>query len=275
MKKEIKVGNIVVRKSYGRDILFRVIFIEHEEKIAILKGIDWRLIADSPLEDLEVVKEDEDPLSVRFHHLKREIIPSMQYFTSYRPPVSPYHAYPGKVLHIDGDARYLALCMNEYERLGIPVVGLHMVEREMPKAILPLLSKYQPDILVVTGHDSYRQRNKKEEEPKSYRNSGYFIEAVKRARNEYERHKDNFIIFAGACQSYYEGIMDAGANFASSPGRVNIHALDPVRVVEKIAYTSIRETIPLLDAIQYTKAGKMGIGGVETRGTMRLTMPEA
>ncbi|MBE3553672.1 MAG: sporulation peptidase YabG [Thermicanus sp.] len=274
MKKGIKVGNVVVRKSYDRDILFRVIFIQHEEKIAILKGIDWRLIADSPLDDLEVVKEEEDPVPHRDVDRTGGQINSVQYMKPPNRTGQAYHAYPGKVLHMDGDARYLALCMREYERLGIPAVGLHMEEREIPRAVLSLLTKYQPDILVITGHDSYRNRERGEKDLKSYRNSHYFMEAVRRARAEYERHKDNLIIFAGACQSYYEGMMDSGANFASSPGRVNIHALDPVRVVEKISYTSIRETVPLLDAIQFTKAGNAGIGGIETRGTMRLAMPD-
>jgi len=45
-------------------------------------------------------------------------------------------------------------------------------------------------------------------------------------------------IFAGACQSYFEAIMQAGANFASSPGRININALDPAIVSEKVALTN-------------------------------------
>lgn len=30
------------------------------------------------------------------------------------------------------------------------------------------------------------------------------------------------VIFAGACQSYFEAIISAGANFASSPARILI-----------------------------------------------------
>ena len=33
------------------------------------------------------------------------------------------------------------------------------------------------------------------------------------------------IIVAGACQSHFEALLQAGANFASSPGSVLIHAL--------------------------------------------------
>ena len=38
---------------------------------------------------------------------------------------------------------------------------------------------------------------------------------------------DQLVIFAGACQSHFESLIQAGANFASSPSRVNIHALRP------------------------------------------------
>ncbi len=31
---------------------------------------------------------------------------------------------------------------------------------------------------------------------------------------------DELVIFAGACQSHYEEIIKAGANFASSPHRI-------------------------------------------------------
>ena len=50
--------------------------------------------------------------------------------------------------------------------------------------------------------------------------------------------------FAGACQSHFEALIRAGANFASSPSRINIHALDPVYVVGKISFTSfMRESM--------------------------------
>lgn len=50
----------------------------------------------------------------------------------------------------------------------------------------------------------------------NYRNSRHFINTVNQARSWNSKGKD-LAIFAGACQSYYEAIMTAGANFASSP----------------------------------------------------------
>ena len=46
-----KIGDLVTRKSYDNDILFKIINII--EDTAYLKGIDIRLIADSNIDDLE------------------------------------------------------------------------------------------------------------------------------------------------------------------------------------------------------------------------------
>ena len=55
--KKIKKGDIVARKSYGKDIIFVVknIIPIKDEKIAILKGMVDRIEADSNIEDLEIV----------------------------------------------------------------------------------------------------------------------------------------------------------------------------------------------------------------------------
>ena len=51
-----KVGDMVIRKSYGGDVLFKVTRIKfrNEKKICELKGICCRLAADAPAEDLEI-----------------------------------------------------------------------------------------------------------------------------------------------------------------------------------------------------------------------------
>ena len=57
---KINKGDIVGRKSYGKDIIFTVrnILATKNGKIAILKGITKRIEADSDLEDLELISED-------------------------------------------------------------------------------------------------------------------------------------------------------------------------------------------------------------------------
>ena len=44
----------------------------------------------------------------------------------------------------------------------------------------------------------------------NYRNSKHFIQTVKKARKYDEKHGDNLVIFAGACQSNYEQLIRAG-----------------------------------------------------------------
>jgi spore coat assembly protein len=86
---------------------------------------------------------------------------------------------------------------------------------------------------------------------------------------------DDLVIFAGACQSCYEAILDAGANFASSPNRVLIHCLDPVFLTEKIAYTNIERVISVREVIKDTITGIDGIGGLQTRGKYREGYPKS
>lgn len=282
MRRVIQAGDIVARKSHGKDILFRVISIDHETGNVILKGIDWRLLADAHIDDLEIVEDEEiERIRQPFIEHERKVL---RLISAVRKMLNterngnqqnePFVEHPGKVFHLDGDRNYLQICLKQYEKLGIPAAGLHLDEKLMPKKVVSLLEEYHPDILVITGHDSYRAGESGIHDLKNYRHSVFFIEAVKQVRNSYERHRDNLIIFAGACQSYFEGIMNAGANYASSPGRINIHALDPVFVVERVAFTSIREIISLNEVISNTKTGKTGIGGIETRGTFRLGMPK-
>jgi len=61
----IKIGDIVTRKSYGGDIYFRVdkIVGEQGKECALLRGLVYRLYADAPFNDLE----RKDRISVTVH----------------------------------------------------------------------------------------------------------------------------------------------------------------------------------------------------------------
>jgi spore coat assembly protein len=180
---------------------------------------------------------------------------------------------PGKVLHLDGDQDYLETCLKEYKKRGIDAIGKHVQEREQPSYVYRLLQEHKPDILVLTGHDGISKDQKNYSNINSYINSRYFIEAVKEARR-FNVDMDGLVIFAGACQSMYDGILKAGANFASAPHRVLIHALDPVMVTEKLAFTSVDRVIMPLDVINNTITGLKGIGGLQTRGKFRNGYPK-
>jgi len=288
---ELKVGDVVGRKSYGLDIYFKVMdIIENDEKkLALLNGLDMRLCATAPVEDLErieaakvadywrmaMVKNHEAMKRVftrRKQERERQLMRSVEAHKS-SVEVESFDI-PGRVLHVDGDGEYLDLCMTTYRQLSIPADGFNIPEREQAEKIYDLLQEHRPDLLVLTGHDGFKKGTKDFSDINNYYNSMNFVNAVKAARR-YEKSRDDLVIFAGACQSHYEAILQAGANFASSPQRVLIHAFDPVFVVEKVAYTSIYDPIPLKDVITGTITGYDGIGGMETRGKHRLGVPRS
>src|SRR5690242_8206620 len=110
----MKQGDLVVRKSYGGDITFRVEMVQQDE--VIIKGTDYRLIADSPLHDLVRVPESTIKRRTRQAHIKmlqsvealEEKNKRQQAEISMADPVhsSAYFEMPGKVLQLDGDPNY-------------------------------------------------------------------------------------------------------------------------------------------------------------------------
>ena len=55
----MRIGDVVARKSYNKDIIFKIEAFsidENNKKIAILKGIAFRIVADAYLDDLEIVQ---------------------------------------------------------------------------------------------------------------------------------------------------------------------------------------------------------------------------
>lgn len=96
----------------------------------------------------------------------------------------------------------------------------------------------------------------------NYRNSRHFIETVKEARRYERENNKDIVIFAGACQSYFEALIMAGANFASSPARILIDILDPLIVAEKVATTDNIKFITIRDIENELRDGKRGVGGV-------------
>jgi len=284
---DIKQMDIVGRKSYNCDIMFRVIDIQNinNQKVAILYGEDFRLAADAPYTDLVILNQNErvklqqeyrtlEEQSLRLFRQDADLVKHRQEYESTNGYVRPsnYFQIPGKVLHLDGDPSYLKKCMAVYEKIGIPVVGIHCNEKEMPERIGALMDQYRPDILVITGHDAYSKAKGKMSDINAYRHSRHFVQAVREARRRVP-HLDQLVIFAGACQSHFESLIHAGANYASSPSRINIHALDPVYIVAKISFTPFMERINVWDVLRNTLTGEKGLGGIETRGVLRTGMP--
>lgn len=279
----VNKGDIVTRFSYNHDLLFRVQDIQGSS--VIVYGENLRLEADAPIDDLKVVHSDElkrrkqqtkeqEEYSYRLFRQDYQLMRQKRDYeasSGYQHEAS-YFQLPSRVLHLDGDRLYLKKCIDLYEQLGLQVHGVHMNEKEMPHQIGELIDKISPEIIVITGHDSFSKNKGEKGDLRAYRHSRYFAETVREARRKVP-HLDQMVIFAGACQSHFESLIRAGANFASSPSRINIHALDPVYIVAKVGYTSFMERVNVWDVIRNTLTGEKGLGGIETRGLMRTGMP--
>ena len=285
---DLKVGDIVARKSYNKDIYFKVNEITETDSGEVkvkLRGLDVRLFADSPLEDLtkvdgvrireyrkKFIKTNNNCLKRIFERRLRERNNNMM--REQNESQENFFEIPGRVLHVDGNLEYLNLCMAIYEQLAIQAKGVNVSEKDQPASVPELLKQYSPDILVLTGHDGIIKAGSDFSDLDTYHNSKFFVEAVMAARR-IECNRDNLIIFAGACQSHYEALLTAGANYASAPLRVLIHAFDPVFIVEKVAFTPINRTMSTDEVIESTITGIDGLGGIETRGKYRKGFPKS
>ncbi len=284
-----KIGDIVARKSYNYDVLFRITNI-HPDGIVDLVGITVRIIADAEIFDLKLVSKEELEAKMRNIELSRRTRLSRSFNTmnnknsrmkfmreNYYEQANIYqkekmYKKPGRLIHLDGDESYADKCREIYKKMGITAYVFSMPESEQYKQVYSLLQRYKPEILIITGHDAFIKRRNDIYNIENYKNSKYFVQSVLEARR-YEHNLDNLVIFAGACQSYYEAIISAGANFASAPKRVLIDMMDPLIVAETVAYTPVNEFVPLENIISNTREGIDGIGGLQTRGQYRIGMP--
>ena len=252
------LDDLVTRKSYNNDIIFKVIKIEND--IAYLKGVEVRLLADAQITDLVLYTEEiRDDFDVEISETDGERSNDFFYL-------------PGKILHLDSDGEYLDKCLKFYKEKRVFAIGKKIKEENMANQLPALLKNYRPDILVITGHDAFNKKKGNINDISSYKNSLNFMKSVKVAR-KFEKSHDKLVIIAGACQSDYEELIKAGANYASSPKRVNIHALDPAIIATTVAVTERNKQIDLINLLNKTKYGKDGMGGIIGNGLMYVGFP--
>lgn len=250
-----KINDYVSRTSYNHDIIFKIISIE--ENVVTLEGYEKRLVATAPVTDLVLVDKTK---IIEVEEMANDRIKGIKKMSRHKLHMT------GKILHIDADKDYLDKCLKLYEELSLPAYGVYMNEAAIKNHILELIEQLDPDIVILTGHDSYNKQGLKD--LKNYRNTTDYVEAVKKIRKHYG--KDHIFVFAGACQSNFEAIMASGANFASSPKRVNIDAYDPAIVAIKAATTPFNQIIDMEEIKDILDSKKKGINGVESYGKMRL-----
>jgi spore coat assembly protein len=262
---QFKVGDYVTRNSYNNDIIFIIVEILEDE--AILKGFDLRLIANSPLDDLILCSEEE-----RYDDFLEKNNVELCFDKFDRGNNDEYFYLPPRILHLDGDNDYLNKCLDFYKKNKIMAFGKRIDEKDFVNNIERLLVELKPDILVITGHDSFNKKSSDMSNLDNYKNSLNFVKTVRLAR-KYEKSHEKLLIIAGACQSNYEELIKAGADFASSPKRVNIHALDPAIIATSVSLTVKNKEIDLIDLLNKTKYGKDGMGGLIVNGLMYVGYP--
>lgn len=245
-----KVGDLVTRISHDNDVVFKIDRII--DRVAYLKGVNVRLCADSDVNDLVLVDTKENDEDKEFY----ERLEAIRNFER-----SDYFYIPGKILHVDGDREYLNRCLEFYKKANVLAFGVYSPEEQMATNIEKYLEDINPDIVVITGHDSSIKQNSK-----------YFSDAVKVCR-KYQKDYDKLIIVAGACQSEYEKLIKSGANFASSPKKINIHALDPAIIALSLSLLDKNKNVDLIELLSKTSNGKDGMGGVNTKGVMTIGYP--
>lgn len=275
MVEKIRKGDIVGRKSYNKDILFvveKIIKSSNNKTIVLLKGLNIRIQADSDIEDLELIdkkriEESEKRIENRFRaKLERQ---EKQYEAVEELKRSNKIIYTGKILHLDGDRRYSEKSISFYRKMGLKAVVKNVPESRQAVVVGNLIERYKPDILVVTGHDGMIKGGTGYYDIYNYRNSKYFIQAVKKAR-AVKKGKSDLVIFAGACQSYYEELINAGANFASSPARILIDFIDPLIIAERVATTDYNKYLTIRDIEDELRDGKRGVNGIGAKGKKKV-----
>ena len=169
---DIKKGDIVGRKSYGKDIIFYIknIIDTKKGKIALLRGITKRVEADSKLEDLELI--DKERIRKNLDELNQKLEQRIQQvkikdeYKDYKIGVFTQNKrtqekiITGKILHLDGDRKYSEKAYRYYRKLGLNAIVKNIPEYRQPKVVYKLLEVYNPDILVITGHDRYDKKRK-------------------------------------------------------------------------------------------------------------------
>lgn len=251
------IGDIVFIKGDDDKVLYRINEISDNE--ALLYGIYYRKLIYEKLDNLYYPEKIDIEKA-------REINES--YYNSIiknKSRTIKQKYVVGKILHVDGDDEYLKKCLDLYNEMGIYAYGICVKEDEISFQIGKYLLEINPDVVVITGHDLYNGKGIKD--LKNYINTKNFMKAC----DEIRRVKQNAcIIIAGACQSNFEALIASGADFASSPKRINVHTFDPAIIAIKAATTSFLKLINKDDIFRYIENGQDAFNGLQTYGKMRL-----
>lgn len=220
----------------------------------LLRGITYRK---------EILVDQSEVENVQEEELKKDynILEKYKFIQQYKKRSKKYLL--GTVLHIDSDKEYLEKNFNFYKQVGIYCFPLLVQEKDLNSELRKIKIGITPDIIVITGHDLLQSKDNKNID--NYKNSKFFVDAVKLMRKRYP----NSAIVAGACQSHFDALIANGANFASSPKRINVHIFDPAIIAINISFTPFNEMVDFLKMKKHIENIDAAFGGVETYGKMK------
>lgn len=257
----MQINDFVIIKNEDARCIYKItkIITDNNEEICFLHGVYYRIARCEKSSNLIIVSTDdinkeEAKEKVYLHNIikKNERSVRQKYVL-------------GKILHLDGDVEYLNKCLDLYKELGIYAFGRCVKEESMASEIGEYIRKVNPDVVVITGHDIYN--NKGIKDLANYANTLNFMKTIKKVR---EVKQNSCVVIAGACQSNYEALIASGADFASSPKRINVHTYDPAIIAIKASITSFTKLINSDELFEYIENGKDAFNGLQTFGKMRL-----
>lgn len=227
---------------------------KYGEKL-LLRGITYRKEIMVDQSEVEIVHEEE---------LKKDVntLEKYKFIQQYKRRSKKYLL--GTILHIDSDKEYLKKNYNFYREVGVYCFPLLVQEKDLESELKKIKLGIIPDIIVITGHDLLQAKDNKN--INNYKNSKFFVNAVKLMRKNYPTS----VIVAGACQSHFDALIANGANFASSPKRINVHIFDPAIIAINISFTPSNEMVDFLKMKKYIENIDAAFGGVETYGKMKI-----
>ncbi len=181
---KIKKGDIVGRISYGKDVFFivdNILKTRLNNQFAILKGLNIRIMADSPIDDLEVINKNDVINSIKRSDIDLEERIKLSK-NKIENTLKRQKIYTGKILHLDGDRKYSEKSARYYNKVGLNAIVKNIAENRQSKVVIPLLNKYNPDILIITGHDAMLKNGSNYNNIYNYRNSRAFYKYCKRSK---------------------------------------------------------------------------------------------
>lgn len=247
------MNDLLCYKKEEEKILYKV--SGHEGDKLILTGINYRKKIMVDMESVVSAPEElirsENFINKNYQRLTNDFKKKKGYIL-------------GTVLHFDADEMYLEKIKQFYNDIGIYSYTILCSEKNLNEKIDSLDIEFIPDVIVITGHDYYNGNNK--QDINSYKNSCYYAKAIYKIKTIYP----NSVVIGGACQSNFELLMAKGANFASSPGRINIHIYDPAILAVMTCTTSNKQLVNFEKTEKYIKNFREAFGGVETNGKMKM-----